>query len=231
LSGTRTVTRAFSVVLVALLVTGCVTVDSTARSTTAPPVAAVNAPPKAPVATTRPTGTPDPTAAPTGTLTPTASPEPTPSPTPAPVIATYSDPVSMGRRSFRGAAGTYTWESVSFDAYRATLKWDVRPAKGKSCSVRWKVAPGSPMVASTIKAKGGKKSTGSKRINVYGVAYEAGLRVTSTCPSWLLTIRADTTSQYYWYCWDKGRPRPHHLGYPVSTDHYCSKQELRESGW
>jgi hypothetical protein len=36
--------------------------------------------------------------------------------------------------------------------------------------------------------------------------------------------------QTYWYCWDAGNPDPHHLGHPVSGDHYCSEQELRDAG-
>lgn len=33
-------------------------------------------------------------------------------------------------------------------------------------------------------------------------------------------------SQTYWYCWDSGDPKPHHLGHRVSGDHYCSDEEL-----
>ena len=32
--------------------------------------------------------------------------------------------------------------------------------------------------------------------------------------------------QGYWYCWDKGDPKPHHLGYKVSGDHLCTNREL-----
>jgi hypothetical protein len=37
-------------------------------------------------------------------------------------------------------------------------------------------------------------------------------------------------SQLYWYCWNTGTPRPHHLGAPMSTDHFCTDQELRDNG-
>lgn len=31
----------------------------------------------------------------------------------------------------------------------------------------------------------------------------------------------------YWYCWDSGPPRPHHLGGYVHGDHLCSEGELQ----
>jgi len=34
----------------------------------------------------------------------------------------------------------------------------------------------------------------------------------------------------YWYCWDKGDPKPHHLGKKVSGDHPCSQAELDAAG-
>ena len=37
-------------------------------------------------------------------------------------------------------------------------------------------------------------------------------------------------SQTYWYCWDSGTPQPHHLGHPVSGDHYCTDAELEDAG-
>jgi hypothetical protein len=37
-------------------------------------------------------------------------------------------------------------------------------------------------------------------------------------------------SQSYWYCWNSGAPQPHHLGYHVSGDHYCTDKELQDSG-
>lgn len=33
----------------------------------------------------------------------------------------------------------------------------------------------------------------------------------------------------YWYCWDAGDPRPHHLGAPVPGDHVCSEVELQQA--
>lgn len=30
----------------------------------------------------------------------------------------------------------------------------------------------------------------------------------------------------YWYCWDRGEPRPHHLGHRSVGDHVCSEEEL-----
>lgn len=43
------------------------------------------------------------------------------------------------------------------------------------------------------------------------------------------TIR--TYSQTYWYCWDTGESNPHHIGHPVSGDHYCTNQELNDAGF
>lgn len=34
-----------------------------------------------------------------------------------------------------------------------------------------------------------------------------------------------------WYCWDKGEPRPHHLGHYVVGDHLCTWGELRAAGF
>lgn len=38
------------------------------------------------------------------------------------------------------------------------------------------------------------------------------------------------SAQNYWYCWNDGAANPHHLGYKVSDDHLCSRQELLEAG-
>jgi hypothetical protein len=43
-------------------------------------------------------------------------------------------------------------------------------------------------------------------------------------------LQANSVSQYYYYCWDTGDPSPHHLGYPVSGDHYCTDGELHNAG-
>lgn len=40
----------------------------------------------------------------------------------------------------------------------------------------------------------------------------------------------DTAHQSYWYCWDTGAPRPHHLGHHVNGDHYCTDNELHSAG-
>jgi hypothetical protein len=41
---------------------------------------------------------------------------------------------------------------------------------------------------------------------------------------------ADSSGNYYWYCWDDGQGGPHHLGHPVSGDHLCSDAELKAGG-
>lgn len=41
----------------------------------------------------------------------------------------------------------------------------------------------------------------------------------------------NSVEQYYWYCWNTGYPSPHHLGYPVDNDHYCTNGELDDSGF
>lgn len=33
----------------------------------------------------------------------------------------------------------------------------------------------------------------------------------------------------YWFCWDTGSPRPHHLGAGVQGDHLCSESELQQA--
>jgi len=40
----------------------------------------------------------------------------------------------------------------------------------------------------------------------------------------------DHVIQAYWYCWDHGAPKPHHLGYQVSNDRLCSDAELKDAG-
>jgi hypothetical protein len=40
-----------------------------------------------------------------------------------------------------------------------------------------------------------------------------------------------TSSNSYWYCWDSPADGdPHHLGHPVSGDHICSDEELKNEG-
>lgn len=45
------------------------------------------------------------------------------------------------------------------------------------------------------------------------------------------TSTTDNRIQTYWYCWNSGNPSPHHLGYPVYGDHYCTYQELHNAGF
>jgi hypothetical protein len=40
---------------------------------------------------------------------------------------------------------------------------------------------------------------------------------------------SDGVTQGYWYCWDSGDPKPHHLGHPVSGDHLCTDRELSQN--
>jgi hypothetical protein len=35
----------------------------------------------------------------------------------------------------------------------------------------------------------------------------------------------------YWYCWDEGAEKPHHLGHYVEGDHVCSDDELKDTGF
>jgi hypothetical protein len=40
-----------------------------------------------------------------------------------------------------------------------------------------------------------------------------------------------TSSNSYWYCWhNPAEGGPHHLGHPVSGDHICSDDELKDQG-
>lgn len=46
-------------------------------------------------------------------------------------------------------------------------------------------------------------------------------------PTAIPTIyNCNTVHQYYLYCWDNGDPSPHHLGYRVYGDHFCTDREL-----
>lgn len=57
--------------------------------------------------------------------------------------------------------------------------------------------------------------------------------VVLTVVAWIVSaiVYHAAMSQSYWYCWDSGNLSPHHLGYSVSGDHLCSKQELHDAGW
>jgi hypothetical protein len=54
--------------------------------------------------------------------------------------------------------------------------------------------------------------------------------------SWVVGVFTDDSSTNpshltnrdyaYWYCWNTGEPRPHHLGHRSVGDHVCSEEEL-----
>lgn len=46
-----------------------------------------------------------------------------------------------------------------------------------------------------------------------------------------LTGCSSEPDQTYWYCWDSGAPKPHHLGHKVEGDHFCSADELIDAGF
>jgi hypothetical protein len=49
--------------------------------------------------------------------------------------------------------------------------------------------------------------------------------------AWNATPNAPTPTMAYYYCWDLGSPKPHHLGYRSTGDHPCSDEELRAAGF
>jgi hypothetical protein len=42
------------------------------------------------------------------------------------------------------------------------------------------------------------------------------------------TSRLTNDGYAYWYCWDVGAPRPHHIGAAVQGDHVCTDTELQQ---
>lgn len=58
-------------------------------------------------------------------------------------------------------------------------------------------------------------------------AYNGPMRVVLVLSLIAALLVGGCHSQTYWYCWNTGSPQPHHLGHPVSGDHYCSDEELR----
>jgi hypothetical protein len=46
-----------------------------------------------------------------------------------------------------------------------------------------------------------------------------------------LTACSAFSTNTYWYCWDEGAKKPHHLGHYVEGDHVCSDDELKGTGF
>ena len=64
------------------------------------------------------------------------------------------------------------------------------------------------------------------RFRLFRLVAIAGVCATATlaagCDNWI-----SSSSNSYWYCWDEGAKKPHHLGHHVSGDHVCNDNELK----
>ena len=64
------------------------------------------------------------------------------------------------------------------------------------------------------------------RFRLFRLVAIAGVCATATlaagCDDWI-----SSSANSYWYCWDEGAKKPHHLGHHVSGDHVCSDDELK----
>ena len=180
-----------------------------------------------------PVGTPPPTPSPpTVTPTPTASPSATlvAAPTKAPaIVVTDAVLVSFEDQIFRGVAGEYHWTDLDVGETRFRVRWSVYAPADRSCKFNaW--FDSHPETRFTAAPKSGKRANEDKGVSA---TTQGGLTVRTTCAKWILRIVAptyDNNNNNYWYCWDSGPPRPHHLGYPVNNDHWCTDEELRQSG-
>jgi hypothetical protein len=69
---------------------------------------------------------------------------------------------------------------------------------------------------------------------VWSVSKGARLGFALLCALGCLALGASgcfTSSNSYWYCWNNpAGGGPHHLGHPVSGDHICSDEELKNEG-
>ena len=122
------------------------------------------------------------------------APAPTPAPTESPAQETDDTLVFVGPEEstkFRGSTGDYTWSSLVVDGDRLTVRWDVR-AEAEDCQVRWRLEPiGSEPLRSTVRVTAGDRERGNSR---FDVDYEdAAFVVTSTCPSWLMSMQTSVT--------------------------------------
>lgn len=62
---------------------------------------------------------------------------------------------------------------------------------------------------------------------VFSLAYLAGFRGEKPHHSAPGPPHLSNRDYAYWYCWNRGDPRPHHLGAFVQGDHICSEEELQ----
>ena len=141
-----------------------------------------------PPPTTPPPTTPAPSPIPT--LSPTPAPSPTPTPRPTPRFIVVSDLVNIesSRAVFRGTTGTYTWSDVSISPYELRVAWDAK-AGNTACRIRWALEPeDDDLVAKTVRVASGDRVTGARRIDTSSIT-GAALTVTSTCPTWQLTMK------------------------------------------
>jgi len=182
----------------AVLLVGVVAVASFGSNGTAGPSrsAGANVVPEATAATPPPTPTPEPTLSPTPTTSPTPTPTPTPIPTPTPAptleaVAVVDDTyyaISSGSRSeFRGAVGTYTFETLSFPHERAIARWTAIAGVG-SCRVVWRVVPyAESSIVSSVRVASGATKSGNRSFTTD--FSDASLTVESTCDKWVLSLQ------------------------------------------
>jgi hypothetical protein len=185
----------------------------------------------APIAQTP--ATPRPTVAASKAPSPSTGPTPVPTASPAPKVAPMfvsvvedSIFVAGSAEVFRGSSGDYHWTDVDVIDGGFTVRWNAVAASNHSCKfAAWFDAHPKDVFRASV------RSAQSASANRWVTAVtQGGLTVRTDCTKWIVKVVPATYSQSYWYCWDSGKPRPHHLGHWVSNDHFCSDEELVRSG-
>lgn len=96
------------------------------------------------------------------------------------------------RTRFEGIAGAYTWSALALVGERATVRWDVR-AGDADCRVAWRLEPiAGDVIKSTIRVDAGGRERDNRR---YDIGFQdAAFSVTSTCPTWVMTMQGTATT-------------------------------------
>jgi hypothetical protein len=169
-----------------------------------------------------------PTPNPLVTLAPTLTPPPNPTPAPTPLVVTFDDPLSISasKTSLSGAAGTYTWSSVSFGELLGKVSWLAKASAGSNCALSWSLSTYDSPISGSSKVGPGRQASASKQFEIDYA--DSSLAVKSNCPVWSISLTSYAPPPY-WNPWGYNFT-PGYLIYSPPGD-FCSYFDCIPSFW
>lgn len=140
-----------------------------------------------------------------------------PTPTGPGVVGDEPLAVAVGdRTTITGSSGSYTWSTVTFEADRLNLRWDVGAPPAATCELEWRIEPvDGEILRSTARVDAGQRGRDNRQYEVgFG---QAAFVVSGDCVDWVITLQGYEASAGFTDC-DPSYPEVCIPPYPPDLD-------------